>query len=68
MSEKLTRKDIQRVFARNHGAAAELARDLGVSPVSISQVLRGRITSERIMSAAEERAALLLDEEERVHA
>lgn len=66
MSEKLSRKDIRSVFARNHGAASELARNLSVSPVAVSQVLRGRVTSERIMLAAEERALLLLlDEEER---
>lgn len=42
---------------------AELARDLDVSPVSIHNWLRGRITSERIAIAAEERARLLLEEE-----
>lgn len=64
MSEKLSRSEIRRVFARNRGAASELARDLDLSPVTVSLWLRGKITSERIGTAAEERAALLLEEEE----
>lgn len=43
---------------------AELARDLDVSPVSVHNWLQGRITSERIAAAAEERARLLIEEEE----
>lgn len=63
MSKALTRQQIRRILARNRGSMAELARDLDVSPVSIHNWLRGRITSERIAIAAEERARLLLEEE-----
>ena len=67
MSKKLGLKDIRRVIARNRGAASELARDLDVSPVTIYKVLNGLTISERVMIAAEERARLLLDENE-IHA
>lgn len=64
MMKKLELKDIRRVIARNRGAASELARDLDVSPVTVYKVLNGLTISERIMIAAEERARLLLDENE----
>lgn len=60
---ELSLKDIRRVIARNRGAASELARDLDVSPVAVHRVLRGRLKSESILTAATERAGLLLDEE-----
>ena len=62
MNEKLSKSEIRRVFARNRGAASELARDLDLSPVTVSLWLRGRMVSERIGTAAEERALLLLKE------
>ena len=65
--EQLTRLQIRRVFARNRGEASRLARDLDVSHVTIHQWLGGKITSERIAAAAKERALLLL-EEESIHA
>ena len=64
MMKKLDLKDIRRVIARNRGAASELARDLDVSPVTVYKVLNGLTVSERVMIAAEERAMLLLDENE----
>lgn len=64
MSKKLGLEDIRRVIARNRGAASELARDLDVSPVTIYKVLNGLTISGRVMIAAEERARLLLDENE----
>jgi DNA-binding IclR family transcriptional regulator len=67
MMKKLDLKDIRRVIARNRGAASELARDLDVSPVTVYKVLNGLTVSERVMIAAEERAMLLLDENE-IHA
>lgn len=42
---------------------AELARDLDVSRTTVHNWIHGRITSERIATAAEERARLLLEEE-----
>lgn len=62
----LTRKQIRQVFSQNRGAAAELARLLGISPVTVHHWLHGRIQSERIAIAATEMATLL--REESVHA
>jgi hypothetical protein len=39
-----------------------------VSPVAVHKVLRGKITSERILAAATERAGLLIEEESQQHA
>lgn len=63
MSKELSRAEIRRVFRRNRGTAADLARELDVSATTVHMWLMGRITSERIASAAEERARLLMDEE-----
>lgn len=44
---------------RHRGELARLADQLGVTRTTVSQVLRGRTVSERILQAAAERAAEL---------
>ena len=59
MSQKQTRQQIaaiRRLFRQNRGAARELAISLRVSPTSVSQWLRGKVTSARIAAAATRRA------------
>lgn len=51
------------ILSRRRGALSQLARDLGLSRVTVHQVIRGRSQSERVMKAAEERALALLEEE-----
>lgn len=52
----LPRKEIRKIFHANHGAAHQLALDLGVSRGMVSQVLRGKTTSKRILEAARAKA------------
>lgn len=56
----LSRQEIRKVFARTHGAAAKLAVDLGVSRTTVGLVLRGKVTSARVLAAAEAKALELL--------
>jgi DNA-binding LacI/PurR family transcriptional regulator len=50
---------IRRVLLRNRGEIRRLAQQLGVTPTTVSQVLRGRAVSKRIVEAAAARAAEL---------
>ena len=50
---------IRRVLIRNRGEIGRLARQLGVTPTTVSQVLKGRAVSKRILEAAAARAAEL---------
>ncbi len=59
----LTRKQIKDIFKRNHGAAAALARELEISPVTVTQWMRGKVVSARIAEAAQQRALQLLRED-----
>jgi transcriptional regulator with XRE-family HTH domain len=51
-----TRKQMRRIFRRAHGSQAEIAREIGVKPVTISAWLRGRVRSKRIDAAMQARA------------
>lgn len=53
---ELPRKEIRKIFHANHGAAHKLALELGVSRGTVSQVLRGKTTSKRILEAARRKA------------
>ncbi len=50
-----TRSQIRAAFAlkRNRGAASRLAEELGVAKMTVSEWLRGKMTSARIAAAAE---------------
>lgn len=50
---------IRRTLLRHRGELARLAEQLGVTRTTVSQVLRGRAVSERILQAAAARAAEL---------
>jgi hypothetical protein len=62
-TQTMSRKEIRQVFREHRGAAAELAAKLHVSKTTISLVLRGKNTSERILTAAREMAEGLLAKE-----
>lgn len=55
----LTPPEIHEILKRYRGSMAILARDLGVSQVSLHNWLVGKTTSERIAKAAAERAMIL---------
>ncbi len=59
----LPRAEIQAIFARHYGSATKLARELGISHVSISLWLHGRANSARVEEAVTKRAFELLREE-----
>lgn len=59
----LRRVEVRRIFARHYGASLRLSREIGVSPMSVSQWLRGKFKSRRIEAAATERALELLSTE-----
>jgi transcriptional regulator with XRE-family HTH domain len=59
MSHEMNLTKIRRVLLRNRGEIGRLAKQLGVTPTTVSQVLRGRAVSKRIMEAAAARAAEL---------
>lgn len=50
---------IRKVLLRHRGEISRLADQLGVTKTTVSQVLKGRAVSERILQAAAERAAEL---------
>lgn len=50
---------IRRVLLRHRGELSRLAEQLGVTRTTVSQVLRGRSVSARILQAAAARAAEL---------
>jgi hypothetical protein len=59
----LRMRQVQQIFRRNRGAAAEFARNMDISEVTVSYVLRGYLKSPRLVTAAKERAAELLASE-----
>jgi plasmid maintenance system antidote protein VapI len=59
----LTREQIREAFVEHRGEQLKLARALGVSETTVSEVLRGRTTSKRVYRAAQARALELLSEE-----
>jgi len=59
MSQEISLTKIRRVLLRNRGEIGRLARQLGVTPTTVSQVLKGRAVSKRILEAAAARAAEL---------
>jgi transcriptional regulator with XRE-family HTH domain len=61
LNVSLTRGQVKRVLKGRRGAAAELARELGISQVSVSSVLKGRTKSARILNAATLKAAQILE-------
>jgi len=63
-AQPLTRKQIRQIFDRHRGAAYKLAEELGKSRNTVSQVLRGKGTSQPILDAARARAAELLASEQ----
>ena len=60
----LTRAQIRRLLKRQRGAMADLARTLGVDPSTITQVLKGKSDSARILSAARELADAINNRQE----
>ncbi len=66
-SDTLTRAQVRRVFARHKGAAADLARELGIHRARISKWMAG-IQDSRPLTDAIHRKALALLEQEREHA
>jgi DNA-binding transcriptional regulator YdaS (Cro superfamily) len=59
MSHEINLAKIRRVLLRNRGEIGRLAKQLGVTPTTVSQVLKGRAVSQRIVEAAAARAAEL---------
>ena len=59
MSQEIRLTKIRRVLLRNRGEIGRLAKQLGVTSTTVSQVLRGRAVSKRILEAAAARAAEL---------
>jgi DNA-binding transcriptional regulator YdaS (Cro superfamily) len=59
MSHEMNLTKIRRVLLRNRGEIGRLAKRLGVTPTTVSQVLKGRAVSQRIVEAAAARAAEL---------
>ena len=60
----LERREIRAVFRRHRGTAYRLAAEIGLSRTTVSQWLRGRITSRKVADAAQTRALELLRAEE----
>lgn len=59
---QLTRKRIRKILGNNRGAASKLARDLGISRVTVALVLSGRTKSKRVLAAADKLAHKLAPE------
>lgn len=59
-AEQMTIAAIRRLFKEHRGAATQLALQIGVHKVSISDGLKGHLTSKRIVRAIRGRAAELL--------
>lgn len=59
----MTPAQIGRVFRRNFGEAAKLARELGLQRQTVSRWFRGHVVSARINAAARQRAQELLERE-----
>lgn len=61
-STTLKRHEIRGLFRKHHGAAAGLARELGITESMMSRWLKGKSDSARIEEAAQIRARELLTE------
>jgi hypothetical protein len=59
----MTPSQLRKIFERNYGASAQIARDLNVHKTTISRWFRGHVQSARIDHAMRERALQLLDKE-----
>lgn len=59
----MRRSEIRKLFRRHRGAAAEISRTLGVTPVTISLWLRGKRKSARLDTKIAEYARRLLARE-----
>lgn len=59
----LSRIEIKQAFRRNRGAAAKLARDLGVDRSNITAWMKNRGASSRVDLAIRQRAADLIQAE-----
>lgn len=57
----LRRREIRKVLQRHRGEMIRLAQALSVNRITVSNVLAGRMTSARILNAAEARAHELLE-------
>jgi hypothetical protein len=62
---ELGRQEIHKILRRHEGSISELARDLDVRVSTVSNCLRDRISSRRILDAAREMAQGLLTLEPR---
>lgn len=56
----MARLQLRRLFRRHHGEFARLARELDLSPSTVSRWFQGHINSARIESAVFSRANVLL--------
>lgn len=67
MSEEasLTRVQVREVLRRHRGSILEIAADLGITHVTISQWLKGKTTSRRVAEAATKKALDLLASEKK---
>jgi hypothetical protein len=61
--EGMTRSQLHRLFRRHRGEFIRLARELGLSPTTISGWFQGRVDSERIEEAVFARAKELLEKD-----
>jgi IS30 family transposase len=60
----LRRTQIREILKRHVGSIARIAEQLGVTSNTVSLALRGKITSKRVMEAAEAKARELLQLEQ----
>jgi DNA transposition AAA+ family ATPase len=60
MDQELTREEIGAVLRRHRGSMTQIAKDLGIDAVNISQYLMGLSRSKRVAAASEAKAAELL--------
>lgn len=61
----LRRVQIREVLLRHTGSIARIAESLGVTSVTVSMVMRGKMTSKRVYAAAEAKALELLQLEKK---
>lgn len=61
--QTLSRTEIKQAFRRHRGAAAQLARELGIDRKNISHWMKGSVNSQRVDQAIRQRAAELINAE-----
>lgn len=61
----LTRAQLRRIFKKHPGAMGGVAVDLGITPQSVSQWLRGKADSKRVEDAVRAKATELAKRDER---